>query len=177
MENSVDKCKLVQVEGSICKNLLWKDSTKQNLVVDVVHDETDIMAGVEELTMLLKAPPGGCEKLCKQHPSCVETGSSCRENHTCQNLFWNRGDPVENQMTTCFELDAGGCEDGTPVLCGDISQSTSTRSPTSYSGNGERTFTKSKTNAQVNESSHSACIQSSMKFIYYTIGILPLIIL
>jgi hypothetical protein len=120
MENSIDKCKLVSVDGNICRNMYWKDSSKQNLIVDIIQDETDVTISVEEVTKILMAPPGGCEKICKNHDSCIETGSSCRENHTCQNLFWNKGNPVTGQMTTCFELDVGGCDDGTPVLCGPL---------------------------------------------------------
>ena len=119
MEYTIDLCKLVFADGIICRNAFWTDDNKDAMVVDIVIEDDAIPVSIADAVALLRAPKGGCEKLCKSHESCIETGSNCKENDTCLNLFWNRGRPVKEKMTTCHSLDLGAdCPDVTPVLCG-----------------------------------------------------------
>ncbi len=119
MENSVDLCKLVSADGTTCRNAFWVDENQDSMIVDIVVEDDAIPVSVEDAIAILRAPKGGCEKLCKSHDSCIETGSNCKENDTCLNLFWNRGRPVPGNMTTCHSLDSAvDCPDVTPVLCG-----------------------------------------------------------
>ena len=126
MENSVDMCKLVFADGATCRNAFWVDENRDSIIVDIVLEDDALPLAVEDAISILRAPKGGCEKLCKNHESCIETGSNCKENDTCLNLFWNRGHPVAGNMTTCHSLDSGvDCPDVSPVLCGKFAESKS----------------------------------------------------
>lgn len=119
LENSIDLCKLVYADGSICRNAFWTDENQDSLIVDIVLEDDAVPVTVDDAIAILRAPRGGCEKLCKYHDSCIETGSNCKENDTCLNLFWRRGRPARGNMTTCHSLDLGeDCPDVAPVLCG-----------------------------------------------------------
>lgn len=131
LENSVDVCKLVHSENKYCKNMYWANSTRTGLIVDIVHDEDDILVEIQELVDLLRAEKGGCEQVCKNHRECMYIGSSCKPNNTCLNLFWNRGVPVASQMTTCYESPGEGCYDAVPVLCGTYMDVRTTSAPVS----------------------------------------------
>ena len=122
MEHSLDICKLVSSEGQYCRNMYWSDQSKASLLVDRVHDESDILVTVDELISLLRVTKGGCEQMCKIHDDCIDIGSGCKPNDTCANLFWNPGPPIESELSTCFESPDKGCADGTPVLCGVFEQ-------------------------------------------------------
>lgn len=118
MEHSLDRCKLVSTNGDKCKNLFWDSEDKQAIIVDTIEDVDLDAVSSAEVVELLKVPRGGCERVCQSHDACVDIGSECKMNDVCLNLFWNRGSPVRTNMTTCYELSEGGCDDGTPILCG-----------------------------------------------------------
>jgi hypothetical protein len=121
LENSIDLCKLVSADGPICRNAFWTDEEQESLVIDIVFEDDAIPVLVDDAISILRAPRGGCEKLCKFHDSCIETGSNCKENDTCLNLFWRRGRPDRGNMTTCHSLDfEADCPDVAPVLCGNF---------------------------------------------------------
>lgn len=130
LEHSVDKCKLVTTTSSFCENLFWESADKNAIVVDTIKDvDLDHVLPTDAIG-LLKAPKGGCDKICQGHDACVDIGSECKGNDVCLNLFWNRGSPVRSNMTTCYELSSDGCDDGTPVLCGKFDKGLPAETPT-----------------------------------------------
>ena len=118
LEHSIDSCKIVESETKACTNFYWTDASKHTTVVDKVTDDDYVAMEYAEAVVLLKVGKGGCEKLCQKHVECIDIGSDCKSSGVCLNLFWNRGEPVRDTMTTCYQLSASGCEDATPVLCG-----------------------------------------------------------
>ena len=117
MEHSIDSCKIVESESISCKNFYWTDESKTSTTVDKVAEDEFVPVEYSETITLLRVGKGGCDKLCKEHGECIDKGSECKSNGVCLNLFWNRGAPVRENMNSCYQLSATGCEDSTPVLC------------------------------------------------------------
>ena len=176
MEYTVDLCKLVFADGTTCRNAFWADENQDSIIVDIVFEDDALPVSVEDAISILRAPKGGCEKLCKFHDSCIETGSNCKENDTCLNLFWNRGRPFTGNMTTCHSLDAGvECPDVSPVLCGKFADVQSfTADPTGVvhteiSGHAD---TKNSTNDDSSSRESQALFMDATRAILVTAGIL-----
>ena len=157
MEHTIDKCKLVSTTPSECTNLYWTDGTRLATVVDRVPDDHFIPITTSESVSILKVGKNGCEKVCHSHDACVENGSECKTNGVCLNLFWNRGSPVIDQMTTCYGLSAEGCNDGTPILCSDESL----RPPVSPAGDASKTSSSDDTSPETASVRPSHLKQSS----------------
>jgi hypothetical protein len=118
MEHSIDQCKLVSTHATVCSNFFWSDETKSGTVIDRIREDEYVQISFDEAVEILRVGKNGCEKLCEEHADCVDIGSECKTNGTCLNLFWNRGSPKRSEMSSCYQLSAEGCNDGTPILCG-----------------------------------------------------------
>lgn len=119
MQHTIDKCKLVKTTPDTCTNLHWVDESRRSVIIDRLPDQGTVPVKYADTLAILKVGKNGCDALCDSHDACTEIGSECKVSGVCLNLFWNRGSPSRNQMTSCYELSTGGCDDGTPILCGD----------------------------------------------------------
>ena len=118
MEHTIDECKLVTSKSDICANYFWLDTRRNSTIVDKVPDEDFVQIYLTDAINILKVNKGGCEAICKAHADCVDSGSECKLSGVCLNLFWNPGTPVRTEMSTCYQRSEEGCNDGTPILCG-----------------------------------------------------------
>ena len=118
MQHSMDQCKLVSTTKQNCVNFYWTGSGKDGTVVDRVPDDEYGIISTAEAIDTLKIGKNGCERLCEEHPACVDNGSECKDSGVCLNLFWHKGVPSREQMRSCYQLADEGCDDGTPILCG-----------------------------------------------------------
>lgn len=119
MQHTIDKCKLVKTTPDTCTNLHWVDDSRRSVIIDRLPDQGTVPVKYSDTLAILKVGKNGCDALCDSHDACTEIGSECKVSGVCLNLFWNRGSPSRIQMTSCYELSTGGCDDGTPILCGD----------------------------------------------------------
>ena len=118
LEHSIDHCKLVTTTSSLCENFFWVDGSMSATVIDRLQEDEYVQIPFKQVVDLLKVGKNGCENLCEEHADCVDVGSECKVNGVCLNLFWNRGSPNRAGMTSCYQLSPDGCNDGTPILCG-----------------------------------------------------------
>lgn len=166
LEHAVDICKLVESDNESCKNMYWTANNKTSLFVDIVRNDDDLLVHVSELITLLRADKGGCEQMCKSHEQCIHIGSNCKPNDTCMNLFWNKGQPVESELTTCYESPGAGCEDVVPVLCGSFMKSGPTGVPgkyASHSSSGDQSDPSDELKKAVDPQQSQVAPKSSVK--------------
>jgi hypothetical protein len=118
MEHTIDQCKLVESNSAICSNFYWSNAGRDSTVIDRIREDEYQEITFQEAIDILRVGKSGCDKICESHPECVDIGSGCKPEGVCLNLFWIRGQPSRTKMESCYQLAAGGCEDGTPILCG-----------------------------------------------------------